>query len=239
MSDGQPLDTEAALSGKRPGRRTQAERSAAMRLRLLDAAVRVLIARGYAGTTVRAICGESAVSPGALQHHFPSREEIVMAALDHIFSEVVARLEALDAAPAEPAARAARIIDSLWAFYGGPRYLAASEILMGVRQVPALRQRVGESRARLTEHYRRMWDRLMRGTPLGERPRWTLLTFVISTLRGLALIQVNESDMALVAPQLELLRVMLGRALREGDMFLEGESADTQAKRAGLRLAVV
>lgn len=233
-------DTDPSIVRRHPSsRRTQAERSAVMRLRLLDAAVRVLIDRGYAGATVRAICAESGVSAGALQHHFASKEEIVLAALDHVFAEVVARLEALDAAPAAPAARADRIIDSLWEFYGGPRYVAASEILMGLRQIPALRPRLVETRERLTLHYRRMWDRLMHDTPLGARHRLPLLTFTIATLRGLALIQVNGPDPALVAPQLDLLRAILARALREGDAFLAGEAEGGAVRRARPRLAVV
>lgn len=209
----------AQPAAARPAR-TQSERRNATRDALIEATIRVLVAEGYAGTTVRTISAAGAVSPGALQHHFASKEALMMAALGRIFEEVAERLEALGGDSADPAGLARRIVATLWAFYGGPRYLAAAEILINTRREAELHGAVRDCRLALGAAYRRMWDRLMQDAPLGPEGRHTLLQFVIATMRGLALLKVHEPDAALYEPQLEWLRALVEGAMRRGDEFL-------------------
>ncbi|MGA8126368.1 MAG: helix-turn-helix domain-containing protein, partial [Mycobacterium sp.] len=56
-------------------RRTQAERSAAMRTRLLDATIECLVSYGYAGTTTPRVAERAGVTRGAQIHHFRSKED--------------------------------------------------------------------------------------------------------------------------------------------------------------------
>ena len=196
--------------------RTQLERSTATRQALIEAAVRRLIAHGYAGATVRNIARESGVSPGAVQYHFKSKEDIAIAALTHVFEEVARRLAAIDPRDTAIGERARRIVDTLWEFYGGPRYFAAAEILMGTRQQAALHKRVRTCRLALAAAYRDMWDRLMGDTLLDPDERRHLLQFVIATLRGLALLRLHERDPALFDPHLIRLSHLIATAMHEG-----------------------
>jgi AcrR family transcriptional regulator len=196
--------------------RTQAGRSAATRHALIEASVQRLISHGYAGATVRNIARESGVSPGAVQYHFKSKEDIAIAALTHVFEEVARRLAAIDPRDTAIEERARRIVDTLWEFYGGPRYVAASEILMGTRQQAALHKRVRACRLTLAVAYREMWDRLMGDTLLDPDERRHLLQFVIATLRGLALLRLHERDATLFDPHLARLRELVTAAMREG-----------------------
>lgn len=196
--------------------RTQAARSAATRQALIEAAVQRLIGHGYAGATVRNIARECGVSPGAVQYHFKSKEDIAIAALTHIFEEVSRRLAAIDPRETAIEERARRIVDTLWEFYGGPRYVAASEILMGTRQQAVLHKRVRACRLTLAIAYREMWDRLMGDTLLDPDERRHLLQFIIATLRGLALLRLHERDALLFDPHLARLRGLVVAAMREG-----------------------
>src|SRR5690242_18826761 len=65
-------------------RRTQEERSSATRERLLDATVDCLIEYGYAGTTVARIAERAGVTRGAQVHHYPTKADLVLAALRHL-----------------------------------------------------------------------------------------------------------------------------------------------------------
>ena len=80
-------------------RRTQAERTAETRSKLLDATIECLIEQGYAGTTTLAVCKHAGVSHGSLQHHFGKRDTLLGAALEHVYTRlrdrVVKRLETL------------------------------------------------------------------------------------------------------------------------------------------------
>jgi AcrR family transcriptional regulator len=196
--------------------RTQAARSAATRQALIEAAVQRLISHGYAGATVRTIARESGVSPGAVQYHFKTKEDIAIAALTHVFEEVARRLAAIDPHDTAIDERANRIVETLWEFYGGPRYFAAAEILMGTRQQVALHKRVRACRLSLAVAYRDMWDRLMGDTLLDPDERRHLLQFVIATLRGLALLRLHERDPALFDPHLARLRELIARSMRDG-----------------------
>ena len=66
-------------------RRTQAERTEATRTRILDAAVDVLASQGYAGFRTADVARIAGVSRGAQTHHFPSKDELVVAVVEHVF----------------------------------------------------------------------------------------------------------------------------------------------------------
>ncbi|MCZ8185736.1 MAG: TetR/AcrR family transcriptional regulator [Beijerinckiaceae bacterium] len=58
-------------------------RSVNAREKLLDAAVRLVRAKGFAATTVEDLCGAAGVTKGAFFHHFPSKEALGVAAAGH------------------------------------------------------------------------------------------------------------------------------------------------------------
>ncbi|MFD0328385.1 TetR/AcrR family transcriptional regulator [Streptacidiphilus monticola] len=44
-----------------------------------------MAASGWSATTVAVVAEHAGVSRGAAQHHFPTREDLITAALDHMF----------------------------------------------------------------------------------------------------------------------------------------------------------
>ncbi|MET8779149.1 helix-turn-helix domain-containing protein [Nocardia sp. NPDC004654] len=73
-------------------RRTQAERRAASRRRLIDAAIELLATRGYARTSLAAIGEKAGVSRGLITHHFGSKEQCIAEVVAHIRRLVEAEL---------------------------------------------------------------------------------------------------------------------------------------------------
>lgn len=84
--------TVAAKATQESPRRTQAERSEAMRLRLIEATVRCLESEGYAGTTVSAIVAAARVSRGAPIHHFPTKSALIEATAEHLIRQLYVHL---------------------------------------------------------------------------------------------------------------------------------------------------
>ncbi|MEO9327047.1 TetR/AcrR family transcriptional regulator [Gordonia aurantiaca] len=109
-----------------PGRRTQAERTAATRARVLDAAVEALVEVGYAGTTTQEVNRRAGVSRGALLHHFPTRESLVVAAVGHLVDR---RLEEVLSRPRSDDDGLEILIES----FSGPLFDAALELWVAAR----------------------------------------------------------------------------------------------------------
>lgn len=53
------------------------------KLRLLNAALHAIRSKGYAATTVDDICREAGVTKGSFFHHFKSKDELALAAIDY------------------------------------------------------------------------------------------------------------------------------------------------------------
>jgi AcrR family transcriptional regulator len=123
-----------------PERRTQAERSASTRTALLDATIECLAQDGYANTTTRAIAGRAAVTPGALQHHFAGKSQLVGETTRHLLvrfaQDMVAQGEPSGGSDRE---RNETLLDRMWELHRGPLFQAALELLVAARTDPDLR----------------------------------------------------------------------------------------------------
>jgi len=85
------MTPETPVTSK-PLRRTQAERSEAMRVRLIEATLKCLETDGYVGTTVTRIVETAEVSRGAPVHHFPSKAALIAAAAEHLMRRIYVQL---------------------------------------------------------------------------------------------------------------------------------------------------
>lgn len=65
-------------------RRSQAERSGAMRERLIKATLDCLAKDGYMGTTVSSIVKHAGVSRGAHVHHYPTKDALILDAAGYL-----------------------------------------------------------------------------------------------------------------------------------------------------------
>jgi AcrR family transcriptional regulator len=123
----------AAEVTERRVRRTQAERSAAMRTRLLDATIECLVNYGYAGTTTPRVAQLAGVTRGAQIHHFRSKEDLVVAAIEHLAQQRVqtamrefGRMQA----SSDPVAT---VLEFLWEAHQGPMFVATVELWVAAR----------------------------------------------------------------------------------------------------------
>ncbi len=143
----------------------QADRSRAMRARLLEATVDLLVERGFAGTTTTLVSERAGVSRGAQLHHFPTKNDLVVAAVEHLTerrgAELAAAFAELSAEPVATAAgrrtRLRSMLEMLGDHFASPVFAAALELWVAARTdaallaaVEPLEQRVGREAHRLT-----------------------------------------------------------------------------------------
>ena len=117
-------------------RRTQADRSAATRAALADAAIDVLIEHGWAAVTAIEVCNRAGVTRGAFHHHYPG--------LPALLADALRRLYATMAEPGRaPPADLTGLIDATWAAIGNPRFKAVLEAWLAMANDPGLRAEIG------------------------------------------------------------------------------------------------
>lgn len=126
------------------------ERSATTRRTLLDATISCLAELGYAGTTSVAVAEHAGLSRGAQLHHFGTRDQLVVAAVEHLAQERLTRvrneMSRLAAQGtqnmASPSARQQRTsaLRLLAEALSGPLYAASLELWVAARSHPTLRR---------------------------------------------------------------------------------------------------
>ncbi len=122
--------------------RTQQQRRDETRRALLDATVESLIEVGFARTTTLEVQRRADVSRGALLHHFPSKAELLVAAVDHLAEMRARELKLLAAQlPDERASRARTdaVLELLWQCFSGTFFQVAMELRTAARTDAELR----------------------------------------------------------------------------------------------------
>jgi AcrR family transcriptional regulator len=116
----------------------QARKSAATRLQIVEATLRCFSKIGYFHTTTPAIAEEAGLSRGAMLHHFPSRMDVVRAAVEHLHAKrIKAFRAAVNGLPAgENRAHAA--LRAHWEQLRHPLYAVFIELYVAARTDPEL-----------------------------------------------------------------------------------------------------
>ncbi len=128
-----------------------------MRSRLLEATVELLVERGFAGTSTTLVSERAGVSRGAQLHHFPTKNDLVVAAVEHLTVARGADLAAAAARLPTGPRRTRAVLEMLGDHFTSPVFTAALELWVAARTdeqllaaVAPLEQRVGRETHRLT-----------------------------------------------------------------------------------------
>ncbi|MEK2493278.1 TetR/AcrR family transcriptional regulator [Kitasatospora purpeofusca] len=122
-------------------RTPQQDRSRATRARLLAAAVDCLAELGRHGSTVAVVAERAGVSRGAAQHHFPTRDDLFTAAVEHVTAERLAAVRAhADTLPPPGPARTEAVVDMIVRLYTGPLFRAALQLWAAAATEEPLRE---------------------------------------------------------------------------------------------------
>ncbi|MFD7505729.1 TetR/AcrR family transcriptional regulator [Streptomyces sp. NPDC059850] len=140
--------TSPRTPSRTPPRDPKQDRSRATRQRLLEAAVACLAAHGWAGSTVSVVAERAGVSRGAAQHHFPTREDLFTAAVEHVSEQRSAELRA-HAPAGGGTARTHAVVTELVDLYTGPLFRAALQLWVAASYEAQLGARVTVLEARI------------------------------------------------------------------------------------------
>ena len=171
----------------------QEQRTRAMRQRLLDATVECLVEVGWSGTSTTLVSQRAGVSRGAQLHHFPTKDALVLAAVEHL-SEV--RREELRAAAADlPTGRrrTRAVLEMLAMHFTGSVFAAALELWVAARTDAGLREAVGPLEQRIGRETHRSTVELL-GVDESQPDTRELVQATLDLVRGLGLANTLTDD---------------------------------------------
>lgn len=122
--------TAASPTDKKP-RRTQAERSDSMRIRLLEATLQSLAEDGYAASTLSSIVRRAGVSRGAQVHHYPNKQALMLDAAEDLLRRTYRQLGELLLSIGDEDDRLGRLVEAAWdQVFSTPLFHAYTELLV-------------------------------------------------------------------------------------------------------------
>ena len=191
-------------------------RSVATRTALLDAALESLVERGYAATTTIETARRAGVSRGAQLHHFPTRAQLVTAAVQHLlqrrmaeFREAIVQIDPgadlLDAA-----------VDLLWSMFQGPAFAAWVELWIAARTDPELAAAVVAVELRFTHESRALFLEMFPPEAGGDPALFDIgRDFAFALMNGIALERLVPRGQRPASEYLEVLKRLFRLLLAE------------------------
>ncbi|RLV54538.1 TetR family transcriptional regulator [Aeromicrobium phragmitis] len=165
-----------------------------MRQRLMEATVDSLVEFGWAGTTTTVVSRRAGVSRGAQLHHFPSKQDLVLAAVGYISERRRTELEAgIADLPEEGRTRA--VLEVLADHFTSPVFFAALELWVAARTDAGLREQVGDLERRIGRETHAQAVELLDIDETRGRNR-QLVQATLDLVRGLGLAATLSDDSA-------------------------------------------
>lgn len=175
-------------------RRSQQERTAETRQRLLTAAVNLMHDKGLSHTSTNDIAGEAGVSRGALTHHFESREDLITQAIAHMLELVIADLKAYTSQVAEGAASSDELIDFLWGVMSNRLFFVTLEYLPEARHNAMFRGRVVPVVSQWHQALDVIWGELAQRYGVGTTEARDLMNATMCLIRGMIAQTILRDD---------------------------------------------
>ncbi|HEY8826580.1 MAG TPA: TetR/AcrR family transcriptional regulator [Jatrophihabitantaceae bacterium] len=177
-----------------PAREPQQDRSRATRARLLEAAIACLAELGWTASTVAVVAERAGVSRGAAQHHFPTRESLFTAALEHV-SQVRANEMKRELAelPGGESPDTAAVVELVMSLFTGTLFRAALALWVAAAAEPQLREQMIPLEARIGREIHRVVVELL-GVDEREPGVRETVQATLDLARGLGLANLLTDD---------------------------------------------
>ncbi|MGD2132143.1 MAG: TetR/AcrR family transcriptional regulator [Maricaulaceae bacterium] len=152
---------KSGAEAKKRAKRTNPERSAATRKKIMRAVINILHKKGFSALSNTAIVEGAGVSSGALMHHFPSRPRLLAEMVEYAYDRLAQyRARQLEALPSG-LARFRAVIDLAWATARMPEGIAVNEVRISARSNPEFAEAVRPMLSAIANDYGRFIGRLV------------------------------------------------------------------------------
>lgn len=185
---------------------------------LVKAATKLMLAKGYAATSLDEICAQAHLTKGSLFHYFESKEDLGLAVLEQYFSRVFSKLEEARAAHTDPLEKVCNCIDLL--IVASQSYPLREGCLLG-RFTQELSETHSRFRQRCADYFGR-WRAVLqqdleaacRATDHRHLDPRAFADYLLATLEGALILSRAQADHTVVARTLELAKQHVQHSFR-------------------------
>jgi AcrR family transcriptional regulator len=174
--------------------RTQEQRTAETRARLIAATLDVLLAKGYAATTTVDIAARAGLTRGALSHHFAGKDELVVEAFDRHLTLVTGEIRVDAALVRQGNLSLDDFIDRVWTIMSGRFFMLTLEEVTAARHNEALRLQLAARTRVFHGELDGIWRHFFADTGLNELEIEVMLNATLCLLRGMGVQTVLRDD---------------------------------------------
>jgi AcrR family transcriptional regulator len=184
-------------------------RSIAMREKLIEATLDVIYDRGYRSASTPEFASRAGVSRGALLHHFPTRSDIIIAAMERLLGDGTREIRAVAEKAARQEVGLEEFVEFLWELFSGRFFYISLEFINEARTDPDLRARmmpvVRDFHAALDS----IWVEFEKQEADAPRRMGVALNLTVCLVRGMGVQTVLKNDPAYFATLLEAWKAIL------------------------------
>jgi AcrR family transcriptional regulator len=180
-------------------RRTQEERSALTRARLIEATLDCLMEHGWTRTTTADIADRAGVSRGALTHHFESKEELVGQSVEHLLADATRAIGELAGSVRDGPLDFDVFLDRLWEMFSGRLFYVTLEHVTEARHNTNLKARLVPVVRDFHRALDEIWRTFFGASGLSDGEIETTLNATLCLLRGMGVQTVLREDPAYYA----------------------------------------
>ena len=196
----------------RPQRRTQAERSAEMQIKILTATLECIDRLGLQNTSTNEIVKMANISRGALLHHYATRTELLKAAFGRLLDDEVEKLEHFSTHVVSDEHSIARIVEYLWERFRGRLFTVTVDYLSLSRVDLETQQSVTSEATRFNDKLNIVWDKSLSNFNFSASERRGLMNQTLCLIRGMALQRIWRDDDAYFEDMLQnWIRILEGQ----------------------------
>ncbi|MEQ8935920.1 MAG: TetR/AcrR family transcriptional regulator, partial [Amphiplicatus sp.] len=172
---------------KRPARRrTQAQRNQEMKQRLLGAAKAVLRDKGYAAFRVADVCDVAKVSKGALLHHFPTKDELIIGLVNDMYADQETETEIAATESESLTDLLDKLFQESMAFFFSETFAVSLNLTVGVAREPGLRETIFTIIGKFRRNKEAVWVKRFAAAGIPKKKAADAIYIANTTIRGLA-----------------------------------------------------
>lgn len=220
----------ATTGERRKKRRSQEQRKAETRDRLIRATIAEIQDRGYAGLKTRNVAERAGMTWGAAQHLFGEKNDLLVDVNLHLYEKIVHRLMQFDAREGKGQRWVTDYVRHLWDVFSSPEMQVFYELVIASRHDPDFHSKLKQRANTMTRHLDQLWLKAWSHTNIPTDELLGLRTIVTLTLEALSIgthIRGDSQyiDRALRALVVTIENVLQGanvRATRRGELSVAG-----------------